>query len=82
MNVLLSRPVLDAMSVFISTAPSDLASEGRLPVSPFAPYRPIVVSRFGADSPQRWTYLEPQQLTHFPEFVTAFGERAFTAYWR
>lgn len=37
-----------------------------------------LVSAFTADPVERWLYPEPQQyLTHFPEFLAAFGGKAF-----
>lgn len=37
-----------------------------------------LVSAFHDDPVERWLYPEPQQyLTHFPEFLAAFGGRAF-----
>lgn len=81
MNAILSKSVLDAMSVFTSLAPGDLASH-EIPISPFVPYTPVVALAMSADSARRWTYPEPHQFAaQFPELVTAFGERAFVAYW-
>jgi hypothetical protein len=37
-----------------------------------------LVSAFTDDPVERWLYPEPQQyLTHFPEFLAAFGGQAF-----
>jgi hypothetical protein len=88
MNSILSKPVLDAISFFVSSAPADATSgsQGSLSGSPFAPYKPkpAVAPAFNVALPERWTYPEPHQhpTTQFPELVTAFGEQAFAAYWQ
>ena len=39
-----------------------------------------IVMAFSADPAARWVYPDPERyLTHFPEFVKAFGGRAFAA---
>jgi hypothetical protein len=84
MNSILSKPVLDAMSFFVSSAPADLTSGYQRNLSPFAPYSPAAAPVLNVALPQRWTYPEPHGhlTTQFPDFVTAYGEQAFAAYWQ
>ncbi|HEY5743971.1 MAG TPA: hypothetical protein VIS99_15695 [Terrimicrobiaceae bacterium] len=82
MNSLLSRPVLDAMGVFLSLAPTGVALQGWFPLSPFAPYRSGV--NLGLTNiPRNWAYPEVHQsVPQFPQLVTASGERALATFWR
>ena len=82
MNAILSRPVLDAISFFIGASPGDKTRED-VPASPFAPYKPVDALVAVADSPRRWAYPELHQYApQFPELVSAFSERVFSAYWQ
>ena len=84
MNALVTKSVVQqAMSVLTDAAPSNLAKTfcGRLPVSSPRAYRAFHTAAFSASAPLE-TYQQPHQnVTHFPELVSAFGERTFTACW-
>ena len=82
MNAILTRSIVQqTMSEFTSAAPNHLAkaSSGRCPVDATGPSRSGLsyTAVLSASAPLE-TY---QHVTHFPELVSAFGERAFADYW-
>ena len=76
MNAILSKDVMEQISA-LSLPPGNI---GKKPAqdggSPFLWYS-------AAGPAKCWKCPEPPQcVVHFPELISAFGERAFTAHWR
>jgi hypothetical protein len=84
MNALLNRSVVQqALSVLTSATPHNLAKGfcGRSSVSSPSAHEPFCTAPFSACAPFE-TYQQPyQHVTHFPELVSAFGERVLADYW-
>ena len=80
MNAILTRSIVQ-QAVSQLTSANDLAnaSSGRSPVGAPAPsrYGLFYTAVLSASAPLE-TY---QHVTHFPELVSALGERAFADYW-